>query len=129
MANEQPSWNPVRKGTIYCAPACGHRCTWTAHQEAQRCAAKLCSDLGAGWQPHVWENMGWHYGAKRGEMTVHVFFTAHPSSSRAYTASIDGEFWGRYCKNPRNAVRACRARVLAERNRLNRMLADSARAA
>lgn len=55
------SYKPVRKGDIYCSPACGYKCTWAAYQLATRRAKALCKLLGPGWEPHVWENGGWHY--------------------------------------------------------------------
>jgi hypothetical protein len=60
------SWTPVRRGKIYCAPACGARCTWKEHEDAKSKAAKLARRLDRetgheGWRPRVWENFGWHY--------------------------------------------------------------------
>jgi hypothetical protein len=65
-ANDMPlGWGPVRRGPIYCAPACGFDCTWAAFQQAEKDAAKLCAylkkKLGIRWLPRIWENMGWHY--------------------------------------------------------------------
>jgi hypothetical protein len=61
------SWKPVRKGQVYCAPACGGGCTWAAHQQAWERARELCDRLGPGWKPHVWENLDWHYQAVFGK--------------------------------------------------------------
>lgn len=64
MANDQElSWEPVRRGGVYCSPACGNGCTWPEYQEATTAAEKLCGILGDGWKPRVWENLGWHYEA------------------------------------------------------------------
>ena len=57
------SWDPVRKGTHFCAPACGRGCTYAEWCTATAAADKLCADLGAGWVPRVWENLGWYYSA------------------------------------------------------------------
>lgn len=62
------SWEPVRRGAIYCAPGCGMGCTWSAHVDANVQAKKLAADLERefpwGWVPRVHENLGWHWGAR-----------------------------------------------------------------
>lgn len=64
------SWTPVRRGPVYCSPACGGGCTRAAYDAAREAAADLARDLGPGWAPHVWENLGWHYAAQRGSVSV-----------------------------------------------------------
>ena len=56
-------WTPKRTGAIYCAPACGGRCTWAAFQAAHASARALVKELGKGWLPRVHENFGWHFSA------------------------------------------------------------------
>lgn len=56
------SWKPVRRGDIYCAPACGNGCTYQAYLNAVAAAKQLAKEL-PGFKPHVWENLGWHYSA------------------------------------------------------------------
>lgn len=82
MAKEIDRWKPVRKGATYCAPACGCGCTWAEFQKATKSARALCRQLGAGWEPDVWENGGWHYmvakGAplqshNRGLIEIHIY--------------------------------------------------------
>ena len=59
-AAKKLSWKAVRRGDIYCAPACGANCTWAAYQKALE-RGRLCADeLGKGWTVYVSENMGWH---------------------------------------------------------------------
>ena len=55
------SWKPRRRGDTYCAPACGHGCTWEERQQAKRNAKALARHMGRGWTTRVHENMGWHY--------------------------------------------------------------------
>lgn len=55
------SWKAVRRGAIYCAPACGGRCTWAQYQAAIQNARKLAKRMGKGWKTRVYENLGWHY--------------------------------------------------------------------
>jgi hypothetical protein len=71
------SWRPRRYYADglrrYCAPACGHACTEADHSMAKHNAAALAKQLGKGWRPIVWENLGWHYKAKKGDCEVHCF--------------------------------------------------------
>ena len=68
------SWVPIRRGAIYCSPACGHRCTFTeykkAHIEATECLALMKT---RGWDIRVWENLGWHCGLEnaKGHLSIH----------------------------------------------------------
>lgn len=39
--------------------------------EAQHAAAALAHCLGEGWQPVVWDNLGWHFKAVKGCVTVY----------------------------------------------------------
>jgi hypothetical protein len=55
---------PVRRGDVYCSPGCGMGCKWEKYQEAKHLAAALAKRLGKGWEPKVWENLGWHYEAR-----------------------------------------------------------------
>lgn len=63
-------WKPIRSGRFYCSPACGGGkfCTWAQYQEATKKAAALTEKLkkavGGNWEPHVHENLGWHYHAR-----------------------------------------------------------------
>lgn len=59
-------WSPVRAGATYCSPACGNGCTWADYGKAVLAAASLATELGDGWEPEVWENLGWHYRVKKG---------------------------------------------------------------
>lgn len=78
-------WTPVDgPGGRYCSPACGRSCTKAEYLVAQRMAAELCADLGDGWEPVVHENLGWHYGARKGKMTV------NPPYGRAFLGDRNG---------------------------------------
>lgn len=41
-----------------------------AKASALALAARLCQKIGGEWQPRVWENMGWHFGANFGTISV-----------------------------------------------------------
>lgn len=56
-----PRWTPVRRGHIYCSPACGGKCTWANYQKAVKDSAALAKSLGKGWTTNVTENLGWHW--------------------------------------------------------------------
>lgn len=63
---------PVLKGKTYCAPWCGRGCTKAEYNRALAGATALARRLGAGWKPRVWENLGWHFEADKGVMSVMV---------------------------------------------------------
>lgn len=65
-------WTARRFGVFYCSPRCGAHCTRAAFETATRKAAALCKRLGPGWEPRVWENMGWFYSAQKGVTEVHA---------------------------------------------------------
>lgn len=67
-------WTPRRRGPFYCSPRCGASCTYAAFMTATRKAAALCKRLGPGWEPRVWENMGWHYSVQKGVIEIHTNF-------------------------------------------------------
>ena len=75
-------WTPVQDGDIYCSPACGFKCTLQAYSAAVRACADLCATMGAGWEPRVWENAGWHYEARKGNS--HVSYTKHDGTYNAW---------------------------------------------
>ena len=77
------AWKPVRRGPVYCAPACGAGCTYAAFLKATRLAALMAAKLGTRWKPRVWENMGWHYSA--------VATFADGSRAEIYPGSRPGE--------------------------------------
>lgn len=56
------SWKPIRRGQIYCSPACGANCK---HSDYLKCftdgKAAISRLKTTGWKLNVWENMGWHF--------------------------------------------------------------------
>ena len=61
-------------GKFYCSPSCGggHFCRKEWYDSAVIGADELCSVLGDGWEPVVWENLGWFYKAEKGSVTVYA---------------------------------------------------------
>ena len=75
-------WTPVLKGDVYCSPACGGGCKKADFDSATEKAHALANTLGDGWEPYVWENLGWHFEAKKRGATVTV------DRDQAYTADV-----------------------------------------
>lgn len=67
------SWRAVRRGRVYCSPACGAGCTHAAYLKATRKALALAKRMGPGWAPRVSENMGWHYRADHDVCVVYEY--------------------------------------------------------
>lgn len=53
-------WQAVHNGDKYCAPACGGGCTYADYVKAVADAQTAALAMGEGWEPVVWENLGWH---------------------------------------------------------------------
>jgi hypothetical protein len=83
------NWAPVRRGKIYCAPACGGDCTFTAYQQAQRRAKALAKKLGMGWTIRVWENLGWYYEVVSPDKVLTIHPTHYAAGSSSYFLSFD----------------------------------------
>lgn len=118
---------PIRNGDVYCAPWCGFKCKWDAYEQAVIDASKLAKSLGEGWEPQVWENLGWHYKAttKDGRVNLHpkkdyrynarvVGYTAFLSP----TPSIGGK-WVESGDTPQAALEAVRAKAQEELDGIN----------
>ncbi|MGH9388966.1 MAG: hypothetical protein ACRD1Z_05070 [Vicinamibacteria bacterium] len=99
------SWKPRALGALYCSSACGGGCTREKYDRARREAAGLTRALGPGWKARVWENLGWHYEARKATLKV------SPSFGSGYVAYIGkedhpGGCWTGNGRTPRAAVRA-----------------------
>ena len=108
------SWDPVRNGEIYCSSACGGGCTIDSYLQAVENANHLCKELGPGWVPRVWENLGWHYSAKSANDQVEVHETRYTGGVH-YTA-----YAGEKADNgdtPREAIENIRARLTRMRDK------------
>jgi hypothetical protein len=70
MSDDDTRWLPVLDGDKYCAPFCGRGCTSAEHARAVEGASKLVEELGEGWKPRVWENLGWWYEATNGVCAI-----------------------------------------------------------
>lgn len=76
-------------------------------EEAEQKAQELCERLGPGWEPKVWNNMGWHWCVQNQVISVWL------SYDNVYRALINSEEhlgsgkWisGKGSKNPLQAIR------------------------
>jgi hypothetical protein len=79
------NWTPAHgDGGTYCSPACGGGCTLKEYDRACQAAQALCKRLGRGWEPVVYENLGWHWHVRRGMITMYQH-----ESPRRWRASLD----------------------------------------
>ncbi len=117
------AWKPVRRGRKYCSPACGSGCTHADFLAKKRKAAALVKALGKGWRQDVWENLGWHYGAKHKELGVMVY--SHGAQRYWATTDYDAEIHQHHCEatTPRDAVKAIVKSMKEERAHIDRHLA------
>ena len=103
------SWKAVRKGEIYCAPACGRGCTHDEFRNAQHMGAALAKELGSRWLPFVWENLGWHFKAVSpcARICVHPsYFGANSFLAFLGKANDGGGNWSEFGTTPKKAVEA-----------------------
>ncbi len=99
------SWKPVRRGAIYCAPGCGRGCKYSEYVGAKIAAKAICSALGKGWKPVLWENLGWHFKAVSPAGLVEVY--GRRRADESYWATSRSDSVPQICGNwstPRAAV-------------------------
>lgn len=120
---ESLSWEPVKTGSRYCAPACGYGCTQDEHDRAVALAELLASTLGPDWTTRVWENLGWHYEVRSpcGRLSV------HPGSGAGFTAFLGapggiGGRWAEHGNTPQEAIDRTVAVATAEYNEIGSIL-------
>lgn len=82
----EPGRESIRSGESRTSPRCGRGCTYAAFERATLLAQKMATELGVGWEPWVFENLGWHYAARRRDMdaTLHTRYLGE----EPYWASI-----------------------------------------
>ena len=78
-------------GGIYCAPRCGGGCTKADYRRAVKESAALATRMGDGWEPDVWENLGWHYKVTKGvaEIWPSIDHRFQRNAITGYTVSLN----------------------------------------
>ncbi len=116
---------PRRIGDIYCSPRCGNKCTWAAYEKAIQESSALAEQLGDGWHPRVWENLGWHWSVHDEDRYMHVY----PRRSGGYHTLFSPDSgvggrpgWSGEGETPEEAIAMSRAAALDEVVRLSRVL-------
>lgn len=112
VRNSRPlSWEPVWRGAIYCAPACGAGCLRSEYNRAVRAADELARQLGPGWTPRVWANLSWHYSAISpcGRLKVSPCMVRLDRKITSWIAFLgEGETggrWAEHARTPQSAIR------------------------
>lgn len=119
---EVNEWTPVLDGDVYCAPRCGFRCKKAEYDAAVAAADAVVRELGEGWSPRVWENMGWHSEVRRGSSTVRI--DRRDGTFEAEFASIDKQYFAAG-KTATNAVRCVLALAQDDLKTLERQIMNS----
>jgi hypothetical protein len=127
------SWKAKRVGDIYCAPACGAKCTHAeflaAHAAADALIAKCKAAVGGRWKKRVHENLGWHYSVSLlgGNITVHQYGDRY--SVMAFGGCSPSQVYVKdFSKSLKKLVIAQLKAVKHEADRWNTYLADNMKA-
>lgn len=94
------SQNPIRRGAVYCSPACGHGCLYADYIAASESAIRLAAACGPGWIPRISENLGWYFRVEKNGAAM------HQHNARAYwlTLSVAGVQYQYTATTPKNAI-------------------------
>jgi hypothetical protein len=108
-----------------CADWCGGGCTQEQYAQAVQAADKLVQQLGEGWRPEVYENLGWHFGAASpcDRVRVSVRKGDNYLALIGEAGSHAGQ-WAGVGDTAKAAVGAVLARTKAERDKLTAWLED-----
>lgn len=124
------SWRAVRRGPIYCAPACGHGCTFAAYQRAKAAAERLAAQLGPGWKTRVNENMGWHWSVHGGGGHLHISPFYYKGKIHSFTVFVSDTpekccigRWTAEGDTAKQALEAAIAKAMGEAARITREMA------
>lgn len=97
------SWKPRRNGEMYCAPACGGKCTYVAYlkAESEGRRVKLMLDNPHGWKVMVHENLGWHVHLQKRGLSLHWDDHAMRTYSLLWNET---PYRGGHFKHPKEAI-------------------------
>lgn len=89
---DKRDWTPVRKGDIYCSPACGAKCTHEAYTTAVESAKKLkerCEkEIGGEWDINVHENLGWHWSVYHKKTNLNISYGGYLAQSDYFSIGL-----------------------------------------
>lgn len=107
-----PSWTPILNGEIYCSPSCGGKCKKPDYDNARQVSNEVATQLGDGWIPKVYENLGWYWKVVKGNAEVTPTY-----DKKSYIAEIQfnldqNYFFRANDPNPRNAVKKVREQLV-----------------
>lgn len=109
-------WTPIRRGDVYCSPACGGgatTCSVKAYEHAVDVANEAARDLGKGWRTRVDENLGWHAAVGSPCKRIWISLPTRPFEAglpMPYTAFLgpprehSGGKWAVHGRTPREAI-------------------------
>lgn len=87
-------WTPVRKGGVYCSPACGAGCKHedyvTAVGRAEGLARRCTDEMGGTWKARVWENLGWHWCVFQEGTNVEIGYGGYLAKGTGYSVGFLG---------------------------------------
>src|SRR5882724_6015615 len=65
-------WTPIKRGDMYCSPACGGNCKRSAYDAAVKRAKDAIASMPhpQNWEMRLNENMGWYSSIFCGGMTI-----------------------------------------------------------
>ena len=115
-------WTPIHDGETYCSPACGARCTRAAFDAATAQVQALVAELGEGWEQEIWENLGWHFEAKKRGAIVSVEEDGYKASMRFEMGDATDIYVAETRATPREAVDAVIDRISGHVKALQRAL-------
>lgn len=114
---------PVLNGDIYCSPFCGGKCKKADYDEALVASNKIAAQLGTGWVPEVFENLGWYWKVTKGNLEVR-------KSDAGYNATMQFDqdqnyYFSADDIDPRKAVQNVRKQLSDIIRKLERQYASS----
>jgi len=124
-------WTPVLKGDQYCSPSCGGRCKKADYDAAVLESKEIADQLGSGWIPEVYENLGWHWKVAKGEIEISRISDPKDETVVQFEAILQFELEHNYYfraknENPRIAVQKVGKKLEGLINKLQRQLGSLA---
>lgn len=107
-------WKPIRKGDVFCSPGCGGGCLRKDYEFVVAKSKRLAVDLGPGWEPNVFENMGWYWTVENKKLHLSVY----QNQNGKQTSAVLGDAFTGYGRTPEAAIRQAAMAAVPEYERL-----------